>query len=743
MSLTNGQKPNPEEITRFTRDILTALAGQGDLALFRVQPYPDIRVVCAGERLCRLLGYLDEEEFLCRTGGAAAACVNGEDLEAARRQLAAAAPEKSASFELRLLTKTGDVRWAHCICAPRAAHDGELAGMLVDMTQSRQAELALRARDGDYAVLARQCGRSVLRCYVQTGDVEVLYDGGSHYGWTLTIDNRAETALRAGIVADDSVKAFRRFYKAIRAGEPSGACDVRMRREDGEFRWYHADFTMVSDAAGAPAYAIVSSYDNTQQLERELAYSQWQKAVAAMMADSYLYVELNLTQLHVERAEGLDRLHLRADARDDYAALLKEGIDRYVLKKDRAHVREFLERDRLVRLFASGVSEDSLEFRAVVEERAPWFRVSVQMAKYPYADEIKSILVFENIDGMRGELERLARAASRDSLTNLLNRSAAQKQIGDALLSGGSDDLIALYIVDLDNFKLVNDRLGHQAGDRILQQTAGIISDAFRASDIVGRLGGDEFIVCMARGAAHGIAEKKAAALCDALQLAVGGSGGVMLSASVGVCLMMRSQATFDELYTRADRALYEAKKAGKSGYRIACDQTPARAPKAEDTMSSAVQLKALLQYMDAGVVLLEIGDVIRQIYVSPSYCRMMGCDYESYETPRLLGEVMIHPDDMEDFEDALRRGAKEREVVDCVLRNSLTGNKWYWRHVRAVPIPYEGSSNPVMICVITDITEIKRTEGRLRETSYRLARKNGELEELLAHREDSKQTDS
>ena len=71
------------------------------------------------------------------------------------------------------------------------------------------------------------------------------------------------------------------------------------------------------------------------------------------------------------------------------------------------------------------------------------------------------------------------------------------------------------------------------------------------------------------------------------------------------------------------------------------------------------------------------------------------------------------------------------------------TRAKWYWRHVRAVPIPYEGSSNPVMICVITDITEIKRTEGRLRETSYRLARKNGELEELLAHREDRKQTDS
>ena len=96
-------------------------------------------------------------------------------------------------------------------------------------------------------------------------------------------------------------------------------------------------------------------------------------------------------------------------------------------------------------------------------------------------------------------LKDLQRRASMDMLSGLLNRAATERAIKDRLLEMGQGDTCALFIVDLDNFKQVNDMLGHQAGDQAIRQAAEKLSSLFRASDIVGRLGGDEFAAFLGR----------------------------------------------------------------------------------------------------------------------------------------------------------------------------------------------------------------------------------------------------
>ena len=92
-------------------------------------------------------------------------------------------------------------------------------------------------------------------------------------------------------------------------------------------------------------------------------------------------------------------------------------------------------------------------------------------------------------------LEELRRRASRDALSGLLNRATMEQSIQERLRAMTSDENCALFIVDLDNFKQVNDTLGHRAGDQAIRQAGKILSRIFRASDIVGRLGGDEFAI--------------------------------------------------------------------------------------------------------------------------------------------------------------------------------------------------------------------------------------------------------
>ena len=94
-------------------------------------------------------------------------------------------------------------------------------------------------------------------------------------------------------------------------------------------------------------------------------------------------------------------------------------------------------------------------------------------------------------------IEELQKRASKDELSGLLNRSTAEQYITARLDELQKDEMCALFIIDLDDFKRVNDTLGHIAGDQAIKKSAQILSALFRAKDIVGRLGGDEFIAFM------------------------------------------------------------------------------------------------------------------------------------------------------------------------------------------------------------------------------------------------------
>jgi diguanylate cyclase (GGDEF)-like protein/PAS domain S-box-containing protein len=159
---------------------------------------------------------------------------------------------------------------------------------------------------------------------------------------------------------------------------------------------------------------------------------------------------------------------------------------------------------------------------------------------------------------LRAELER---RASHDLLTRLLNRASVISALEGALASRVSGT--AVIFIDLDDFKGINDRLGHVAGDEVLCTVADRLAISVRGGDPVGRIGGDEFlVVCPAidlADTATGIAQRIADALRQPMRLA---GGTVPLCASVGVAYTQR-RVRADALVRQADAAMYESKRAG------------------------------------------------------------------------------------------------------------------------------------------------------------------------------------
>ncbi|MDQ2164501.1 MULTISPECIES: diguanylate cyclase domain-containing protein [Vibrio] len=161
------------------------------------------------------------------------------------------------------------------------------------------------------------------------------------------------------------------------------------------------------------------------------------------------------------------------------------------------------------------------------------------------------------------ELE-LSKLAAQDPLTNLLNRKALETKFDEM------NDLVehpaALIFIDLDDFKTVNDHLGHQAGDFVLLQVSQWLQENAPQPSSIARLGGDEFVLLCINQSTETLKQFIDSLITKAYSPLKLSHGEVQIGFSIGVCQFTTSTHTFETLYELADQAMYQVKKNGKNG---------------------------------------------------------------------------------------------------------------------------------------------------------------------------------
>ncbi|WP_163833089.1 putative bifunctional diguanylate cyclase/phosphodiesterase [Spartinivicinus ruber] len=171
--------------------------------------------------------------------------------------------------------------------------------------------------------------------------------------------------------------------------------------------------------------------------------------------------------------------------------------------------------------------------------------------------------------------QRLQYLASYDMLTNLPNRVMFQNELKKNINRAERfDGIVALFFIDLDKFKDVNDTLGHMVGDELLKKVANILLKSIRGFDIAARLGGDEFAVISSDLRSEVEAENMAQRMNDLLNCNVDCEGhSIHIGASIGVTLFPYDGNDSDQLLKNADMAMYEAKNLGRNQYRMYNDE--------------------------------------------------------------------------------------------------------------------------------------------------------------------------
>lgn len=197
-----------------------------------------------------------------------------------------------------------------------------------------------------------------------------------------------------------------------------------------------------------------------------------------------------------------------------------------------------------------------------------WFRVEASSIANTQGTPIYAIGIITDIDQQKALELQLRTQATRDSGTGMRNKMSTEKAVSQFLETHESPlpQMYAMYMIDFDNFKGINDRFGHAMGDKAIFDMAQIIRRNFRGVDIVGRVGGDEFLVfCTEKMSLHAIRER-ALTLVEQLRTECGDQHSCLtLTASVGVACCPRDGITYDVLFNKADKATYAAKKMGRN----------------------------------------------------------------------------------------------------------------------------------------------------------------------------------
>ncbi len=373
----------------------------------------------------------------------------------------------------------------------------------------------------------------------------------------LEVEPLLGTSLFALIHPDDLERALHGF-ELTRSGKENERVELRLRHADGGWRLMEAVATNLLDDPTVGGI-VISARDLTERRRAEAELREAQERFRSAFEHAPIGMALVTLDGRVFR---VNRALVQIVGRTEDNLLRSSLLD--LLHPDD------VERCRraMSRLLAGEIPSVQLEQRFAHRDVDPvWVSTSTSLVRNLRDEPLYFVNQIEDISARKASREALAHQAAHDPLTGLPNRARfvqlLSKELGDAR---DDDRRLAVLFLDLDRFKVVNDSLGHSAGDRLLVAAADRIRSVLADGDVVSRFGGDEFTVMCPLVSAEETAEHVAERIREAIARPVAlVEGEVFVSASIGIALSGHTDDSPETLLRNADAAMYRAKELGRS----------------------------------------------------------------------------------------------------------------------------------------------------------------------------------
>lgn len=353
-----------------------------------------------------------------------------------------------------------------------------------------------------------------------------------------------------------------RVYQELEAQLNEGRSielEYRVRNSEGKIVWVLDKSRLVTEADGVEyIYSLLIDVTQTRQAQEELRLSMERHQIILDQTNEVIF-EWDITTDKITYSSNWENKY-------GYIPITSEISSRLPLV---SHINpdDVPEVLKLMEDVAGGCRFGEVEFRlADSEGRYCWCRIRATTQFDAAGKPVKAVGIITDIDEEKRATEKLKDRAERDVLTKLYNKRAARDKITRYLEKCGKEESAAMLIIDVDNFKQINDTYGHMFGDAVLTELAAGISHTFRDSDIIARIGGDEFMVFMPGIPCEEVAAERAECMLGTFKRILKDNlKDRMLSCSIGLSFAPKDGEDFQTLFQNSDAALYHAKMKGKN----------------------------------------------------------------------------------------------------------------------------------------------------------------------------------
>ncbi len=317
--------------------------------------------------------------------------------------------------------------------------------------------------------------------------------------------------------------------------------------------------------------------DKTKELEIKIDKDK--TLASAVFNYANIIMEVNCSRDKIERLL-MTSTEISVDHLPGLSHFFKKHIELYVHPEDKNILAE-IDSFSIISEFEDGISEIEHEYRAkklkpsvsqkgvqVVSDEFLWYKMRIKTSNDTSNAEVISVITVDEIHEEKEEALKLRLKAETDQLTGSYNKNTFAEKVNTYLKN---ERMGALFMFDLDNFKGINDNMGHSAGDAVLQEVATKTKTLFRNRDIVGRIGGDEFVVFLEGTTEKDLIEEKAKKLCSIIckKYYAKNKEIIEISCSIGIAIAPHDGTDFDTLFDVADLAMYQSKSEGKNCFTI------------------------------------------------------------------------------------------------------------------------------------------------------------------------------
>jgi diguanylate cyclase (GGDEF)-like protein/PAS domain S-box-containing protein len=495
------------------------------------------------------------------------------EFPAGRSPSALRAVSRPATTRHRLRAQNGEYNWVESTVRPMLDDDGVSIGRVAsvrNIQQQVEAEHALAASERRFRMLAESASDIVYQTdtdgvlqWISPAVADLL-------GWDPAV--LAGRVIRELIHPDD-LDRINGVRAQVYTGSSVRRIECRFQTASGDFRWMSVRAQPLRDDTGEIVGSVVGARDVHEEFVARQSLASSEELFRTAMQSAA--IGMALTELDMS-FRLVNPAFCRLLQRDE-AWLRSHRLPDILHPDEEPSVRA--NRDSLWHGESESPSQVTNRRFVRADGATVWTRTAVVLIRDEEGEPDYFLAQVEDVTAEHDAEEALRYQAFHDALTGLRNRSwildILQVDLRSAKRHGTS---VGVLFVDLDNFKVVNDSLGHSAGDEVLAVVADRIAVALRPGDRVGRFGGDEFVVLVPDAGDPEEVERVAERISDAVAEPLEIQGHpIVPTASIGIA-MSSSMSTPESLLRDTDAALFRAKEDGRARWRFFDDAMHARA---------------------------------------------------------------------------------------------------------------------------------------------------------------------